>query len=697
VSTWRYGSGRRPLVARLASLAVTLLIAGAVWFAAAPAAAAHALPVSSTPAAGSSLTQLPSSVTVVFSEGIVARLSSLEVVDASGHVVSRGPSQPVPGSSLGLTVALPTLLGGVYTVRWKTVSSDDGHTVSGTFTFGIGPLAYAAMSGPAPQLLSAPSSATPAGVAGRWLFDSGLGLMVGGCWIAAFGFPGAGRRPLILALGGTGVLLIGLVVTGWAQTAADQIGIGELASTSLGLGLIVQAVPGLLAGGCAAAALRWPQRTPRRVLLRSSLVLAGITTVAHVLTTHAASGANTGLALFEQWVHVAAYATWIGGLAALLLTIGTRPSPAKSAAIRRFSRVAGYSLLALCVSGALRAWDELGTEHALEDTFFGKLVLLKVALVVGLAGFGGYNRYRSVPAADHSLTRLRRVGTIELGLAAFALIAAATLSSTLPPALIQGAAAQKPAPQELVYGTAPGVRASLTVSPGYAGPNRFVLRVYDTSTGRELTGQQISGGELSFTPYGSAAKAAVLPLNLADDGDLSAIGQQLTLTGRWSVTARLKLPGGGAASTGGGSGTNTGTDTAAATAIPFTLACSPSPSELEEMTMGRMAMVYGLQLSGGRQLEAYLTPGRSGKNTVHLVFTNSHDAEISLLAPPTVTVHENGSSISTLPMRPAGTSALLRSDYYAASTYTSGQWDFHVSAREPDGNAMTADFTLSVN
>ena len=683
--------GRRATAARVVSILITLLVAGAALFAAAPAAAAHALPISSTPAAGSSLTQLPAAVTVVFSEGIVPRLSSLEVVNAAGKVVSRGASHAVPGSSLGLTVALPTLLDGVYTVEWKTVSSDDGHTASGTFTFGVGPLAYAAMSGPAPALLSAPSSATPGAVAGRWLFDSGIGLLVGGCWIAGFGFRGAasgaasgagsrfGRRPLILAVGGAGVMLIGLVVTGWAQAATDQIGIGELAATSLGLGLLVQAVPGLAAAGCTAAALRWTGRA-RRILLPVALILAGVTVGAHVLTTHAASGSNTGLELVEQWAHVAAYATWIGGLAALLLTIGTEPGPAKSAAVRRFSRVAGYSLPALCVSGVLRAWDELGTEQALAETFFGKLVLIKVVLVVALAGLGAYNRYRSVPAVDHSLSRLRRVGAMELVLAAFALVAAATLSSTLPPALVQSAAKQKPAPQELVYATSAGYRASLEVSPGYAGPNRFVLRVYDTSTGQELTERQITQGELSFAPYGRAtATAATLPLNLAADGELSAIGQQLTLTGRWIVTAQLTLPGGG-------------------TDIPFTLACSPSPSQLEEMTMGRMAMVYGLQLSGGRQLEAYLTPGRPGKDTLHLVFMNSRDAAITLLAPPTATVHEDGANpIKTLTMRSSGTSPLTRGDYYAAATYPSGKWDFHVTAKEADGNVMTADFTLTVS
>lgn len=664
--------------ARILAVLVALLTAGAAWFLAAPAASAHALVVSSDPAAGTSLTQLPKAVTVTFSEQIVPRLSALTVVDSARRVVNKSPSHPVKGNPLQLTVPLPTLLGGVYTVRWNTVSSDDGHASSGSFTFGVGPLAYAAMSGPAPALVSAPNSASAAGVAGSWLFDAGLGLLVGGCWIALYGYPTGQRRTLILALGGSGVLLAGLAVTGWAQARSDHIPVGELAATSLGLGLIAQAVPGAAAAGSTALALRLKaRRSASRIALTAALALAGAATGAHVLTTHAASGRNADFQLLLQWMHVAAFATWIGGLAALLVTLGSGANPQKGAAVRRFSKVAGYALAALIFSGGLRALDEVGAWSSLWHTLFGRLVLVKIALVGALAALGAYNRYRSVPVANVRISGLRRVGGVEIGLAALALVAAATLSSSLPPALVQAAAAQPAPPHLTANGSAGGLRASLEVSPGYPGPNRFTLHAYDTASGRAVRTGPVT---LSFRlPARPDVAATTLDLIPQPDGSLTAIGDQLALTGQWRVTAALDLPKG-------------------RTDVPFTVACTISPQQILQMTMGRMTMIYGIRLAGGRQLEAYLTPGRPGNDTLHVIFTDQRDAGIVLSGAPNLTVRRDGSPAArSLAMHDVNAIALTRNNYYGAASFDSGRWDFHLSALTADGVPLAADFALTVS
>ena len=655
----------------------TLLAVGALWLAAAPSADAHALLVSSNPAAGTSLSQLPKAVTATFSESVVPGLSSLQVLDASGRVVA-GDSHAEPGD-VTLTVALPALLSGVYTVRWKTVSSDDGHVANGSFTFGVGPLAYAAMSGPEPALVSAPSSATVPVVAGQWIFDVGLGLLVGGCWIAGYESVLGQRRPLILALCGAGTLIAGLVVTGWAQARADQIGLGQLAGTSLGLGLFVQAVPGVGAAACAAVALFTRDRV-RRSLIHVGLWLAAAAALGHVLTSHAASGSSADVELFLQWLHVASFATWIGGLAVLLASLGVEASPAKAAVVRRFSRVAGYSLAALCVSGVLRALDEVGAWRALVDTLFGRLVLIKIGLVGVLALLGAYNRFRSVPAAGTSLKRLRRVGTVELGVAALALVAAATLSSSLPPALAQAAPVAAVAPHTVVYGTADGIRASLEVSPGYPGPNRFTLRLFDAASGKPVPATGSTDADLVLSPVvqtSADAAAGKLALATAVDGSMTAIGDQLTLTGQWKISAELRIAGRNVV-------------------VPFDLDCAPSPTQVSEMTMGRMTIAYGIQLSGGRQLEAYLTPGHPG--ALHLDFTDRRNSPIALVGPPAVTYNAEGSSDSRdLAMQAMGTSALYLGEYYGALTYGSGHWDFRVTATAADGTKLSASFTLTVS
>ena len=674
-------TGRRVL----GILATLLLAVGALCFADAPTAAAHALLVSSSPAAGSSLTQVPKTVTVTFSEEIVPKLSRLQVLDGSGRVVSKGPARPLPGD-LTLTVGLPPLLGGVYTVSWKSVSSDDGHVTNGTFTFGVGPLAYAAMSGPAPELLSVPNTASAPVVAGIWVFDAGLGLLVGGCWIAAFGFPRGTRRPLILALSGAGALTAGLVAIGWAQAAADGVGPGELLSTSLGLGLLVQLIPGLGAAACTTAALLFADGgRKRRWAVVAALILAAATAAGHVLTTHAASGPHASAELMLQWLHVASFATWIGGLAALLLTLGAQAAPDKAAAVRRFSRVAGYSLAVLCLSGVLRALAEVAAWHALLGTLFGQLVVLKVGLVAVLAALGAYNRFRTVPAVTRSLSslrKLRRVGSVELGVASLALVAAATLSSSLPPALAQATPAPTPPPRVLVDGAADGLRAGLEVSPDYVGPNRFTLRLYDAASGHALTRGTLTAAKLVFSPAGRAASAASITLAAAADGSYSAVGDdQLSAIGRWTVAADVRV---------------SGHDVT----IPLNLTCVPSPDQLEEMTMGRMSMAYGIQLSGGRQLDALLTPGHPGADALHVAFRDDRNAPIALRGGPVVTFHGEGSAgaaAEPMRMRSLGASPLDQGQYFGSAVFAAGRWDFHITAVETDGTSLSADFTLNVS
>jgi len=395
-----------------------------------------------------------------------------------------------------------------------------------------------------------------------------------------------------------------------------------------------------------------------------------------VLTTHAASSTHPDLEIAAEWAHVAAFATWIGGLAALLVTLGGTAGAEKAAAVRRFSLVAGYALAALCLSGAVRALDEVGAWSALTNTLFGRLAVAKVALAAALTGLGAYNRYRCVPAAARSLTGLRRVGSTELGVAALALVAAAALSSSLPPALARAAAAQPSPPHLVVRSSTKGVRASLEISPGYPGPNRFTLRAYDATSGRALTGRATPTFRLPDRPD---VPAATLDLDPAADGSLLAVGSQLTLTGQWTVTADLDLPAGRAE-------------------IPFSVACTLSPQQIQQMTVGRMTMVYRIRLAGGRQLEAYLTPGRPGNDALHLVFTDQRNGQITLSAPPAVTFHRDGSTASrSLTMRQVGTNALTRGGFFGAAAFTGGRWDFHVTAIEPDGTRLAADFALTVS
>jgi len=112
---------------RLASalLALGLLVA-------APAAAfAHDVLEGTNPADGATVTQLPQSVQLTFSEAPLTIGAQVVVTGPSGAVSSGAPT--ITGRDVTQAIA-PTAPGGDYTVSYR-ITSDDGHPVAGSFSF----------------------------------------------------------------------------------------------------------------------------------------------------------------------------------------------------------------------------------------------------------------------------------------------------------------------------------------------------------------------------------------------------------------------------------------------------------------------------------------------------------------------------------------------------------------------------------
>lgn len=113
-----------------------VLLAGvmlvALWLA--PTAAwAHAGIVSSNPEPGAQLGSAPGVVTLRFSEPLNERLSGAEVLSPDG-----ARFEGTPEAAGEIVVRLTTNAQGIYRVTWTTVSSVDGHTLEGSFEFGVG-------------------------------------------------------------------------------------------------------------------------------------------------------------------------------------------------------------------------------------------------------------------------------------------------------------------------------------------------------------------------------------------------------------------------------------------------------------------------------------------------------------------------------------------------------------------------------
>lgn len=149
-------------------LTAALLLAGLAAFSLAVTASAHAELISSDPAAGGTLETTPYTLTATFDEELDAQASTIVVRDSSGaEVASGGVSEDY---ATVMTVELPELAPGEYTVRWTSVTPDDQGVERGTFTFtvaeGATPTAEptgAPSAGPTPAVTASPIDGQPTG------------------------------------------------------------------------------------------------------------------------------------------------------------------------------------------------------------------------------------------------------------------------------------------------------------------------------------------------------------------------------------------------------------------------------------------------------------------------------------------------------------------------------------------------------
>ena len=112
---------------RLLSILLVLLLACDV-------AQAHAHLVTSAPLEGSVLDAPPTSLTLTFSES--ARVTALFV--RKDQDPKRGIGELPQAPSRALTVRLPALAVGTYTVSWRVVGAD-GHVMSSEIHFAVTP------------------------------------------------------------------------------------------------------------------------------------------------------------------------------------------------------------------------------------------------------------------------------------------------------------------------------------------------------------------------------------------------------------------------------------------------------------------------------------------------------------------------------------------------------------------------------
>jgi copper transport protein len=586
---------------------------------------AHAGLMGSDPRAGATLGAAPTVVRLTFSEQPEASLSSIRVLDSRGTARQSGRPQPVTGDRLTLTVPVPRITRGVYTVSWRVVSAVDGHASSGALAFGVGVSPKGAAVG---ARSNAGTSALE--LAARWVLLAGLALLLGAALAGAAGFGGSTGSDLRLADGSWLLAAAGLVLLAVAQLDTADAALSTLLDTPVGSALVWRGLA-LAAAGAALLAARRRPRARRPALLAAAMAALGAI-VAHVAAGHAAAGSwSHALTVSAQAAHFAAAGIWLGGLVALLLGVRGAASKQKAAAVRRFSVLALAALVTVAATGTLRAIDELPSLDSLTSSGYGRAIVVKVVLLALIVALGARQRRRSVPAAERDLQPLRRTSRPELALAAAALGAAAVLGTIAPPV-----AGQPGGPRGLKAegaDIATSTRVRLTTASAEPGPNSFVARVEDYDSHAPVPAQRV---RLRFAALDDPGiEPTTLDLRPASaDGTYRGTGPNLAFDGRWGVTAEVQT-------------------TREAVEVPLELDVRGPPNFVSVLRAPGQPPAYTMQVATLGEIRITPDPERPGPSSVAIDVFDPFESELPVER-VVVTTRAHGGPTQQRPVRRLG-------------------------------------------
>jgi copper transport protein len=517
---------------------------------------AHAMLLRSNPPANAILDTSPAQVELFFSEPVAPSLSSLKILDSNGKQADQGDMRVDLTDPTRMTVSLPALEVGVYTVSWTAVSAADGHQTEGTFSFAVGSVKPAVL----PASVQTSSASLPASeLFSKWLLLSCLALLGGRMpflrlvWNPAVK-PDAADLPAgilqppawqrLTRIGLAGILaaiLLGILSQAGQSNGDDlalpwaPVTLTLLSTTNLGLIWLVRLALALLsiwfAMGRPAAWKDW---------LGFGTALGLMLSVS--LTAHAATEAQPAWPVIDDFIHILGMTVWLGGLAYLLTGLRTISglearlhTRLTSLSMGRFSGMALAAVGAIGLTGLYSATLRVGTLQALLTSIYGHALLFKQIFVIGLLILAGVNLVILSPRLKRSRLRGEANTSLAAGfgkvvlaesILGVLLLAAVSLLTYLPPARINPSAHALQASAKVN-----DLKVDLSITPGEVGQNTFLLRL--SSNGLPMA--TVKQALLRFTPQAANIAPSEGELIGRGDGTYTAKGTYLSLPGKWQV------------------------------------------------------------------------------------------------------------------------------------------------------------------
>ncbi|MEC3955534.1 copper resistance protein CopC [Nocardia sp. CDC153] len=577
------------------SLAALILLgyATVAVFLGAATASAHAVLVGSDPAYGAMVDHAPDRVSITFDEPVTAAPNAVTVTDRDGERVDTGNAETSNG---GRTIALRLRSGtpeGTYLLGWSLLSAD-GHVVAGSIVFGIGvppdltvtaahPDPLIAMLDTVVRLLTAVGYlgivlAVGIPLAARVIWPEALRtraitqlIRVGAAAMAIAAFLTFAATPGRLAgaagwgdakvwvqsstslLGASALVrVVAAIALGWAATAGGvavrqdgtvrhRAGVGGVdVGREVSLEPTIPRPRGAFGvGGELLSGLSMGATAVRRDM---AAVVAGAAVVLGVAVSgHAVTGEYRWAAVISTVLHVLAMAVWVGGV--ILVGLAWRTAR-RAEVVARFGPVAGGAVTVLVLSGLVQSWRAVSPVAALWDTSWGRLLLVKLALVVlavGVAlvvraaatrGVGGFVAARA-PSVRRGMIGWRSGWLVraEIGVQVAVLVVTALLTGVAP-------ARDTYDPAVTLEASVGPLRARVSVDGTHAGRQEFTVRLRD-SAGTPVGALGV-GGRLERVDGGVGPVEVVFrrvePVEIGPDYFVSR-AVPVTMAGEW----RLRL------------------------------------------------------------------------------------------------------------------------------------------------------------
>jgi len=405
-----------------------------------PASAfAHANLDSTSPTYRQRLQSPPGAVVLHFDQSVQAEPNGIEVKNEFGKLLS-GTTR-----ANGQTVRVPLkrLPRGPYTVRWH-VLSEDGHVVSGVFTFGVRATA------PPPTEAYGSSGPTTTEHIVRWAYFLSLALLLGGLGFRLLlgreELPAAAERRFyaIVGVGAVATLEVGIIA--FVLRAEDALQLpfvrllyGDLSSISGGTRFGEAFIAMTLGYASVAALVFLAWLTDRRLLFWPALLLGlGFASGLSLSGHSAVDPGSSWRSELADWAHLSAAALWIGGLVQLAFVVWPKAPELRRTAFLRFSKLASVLIAIVLSAGVYLSIVRLPQLSDLWRVGYGQVLLVKLGLVSLALTWGAVHHFVARPAIERGgggpiLSRLPRSLAGESAVGMAILLAAAVLVDSKPP------------------------------------------------------------------------------------------------------------------------------------------------------------------------------------------------------------------------------------------------------------------------